>query len=58
MTVIAFAFGIIEGIKVTAFADILPDALQHLPLNAQNLAWLLPSIAVLIVCIVIDKIRN
>ena len=58
VTAIAFAFGIIEGIKVTAFADILPDALQHLPLNAQNLAWLLPSIAVLIVSIVIDKIRN
>lgn len=58
VTAIAFVFGIIEGIKVTAFADILPDALQHLPLNEQNLAWLLPSVAIFIICIVIDKIRN
>ena len=55
---IAFVFGIIEGIKVTPFADNLPAAVQNLPLNAQNLAWLIPSCIVLLICIVIDKIRK
>ena len=58
VTAIAFVFGIIEGIKVTPFADNLPAAVQNLPLNAQNLAWLIPSCIVLLICIVIDKIRK
>ena len=58
VTAVAFLFGIVEGIKVTSFAHILPDALQNLPLNAQNLAWLIPSFIVLLICIVIDKIRK
>ncbi|WP_372404651.1 branched-chain amino acid transport system II carrier protein [Acinetobacter piscicola] len=58
VTAVAFIFGIIEGIKVTAFADILPDAIQHLPLNAQNLAWLIPSCFVLVIFVVIDKVKK
>ncbi|WP_173911167.1 branched-chain amino acid transport system II carrier protein [Acinetobacter sp. Marseille-Q1618] len=58
VTAVAFLFGIIEGIKVTAFADILPTAIQHLPLNEQNLAWLLPANVVLVIFIVIDKIKK
>ena len=58
VTAIAFFFGIIEGIKVTSFADILPTAIQNLPLNAQNLAWLIPSIIILLICVVIDKVKK
>lgn len=58
VTAVSFVFGIIEGIKVTAFADILPEAIQHLPLNAQNLAWLIPSCVVLLIFVVIDKLKK
>ena len=39
VTAVAFIFGIIEGIKVAGFEAILPETIQHLPLNEQNLAW-------------------
>lgn len=58
VTAVAFVFGIIEGIKVTSFANILPDAIQHLPLNQQNLAWLLPSCAILIIFVTIDRLKK
>ncbi|OTG65190.1 branched-chain amino acid transport system II carrier protein [Acinetobacter silvestris] len=57
-TAVSFVFGVIEGIKVTAFKDNLPSFVQNLPLNEQNLAWLIPSCVVLIICIIIDKVRN
>ncbi len=58
VTAVAFLFGVIEGIKVAGFGDILPTFIQHLPLNEQNLAWLLPSLAIFIICIVIDKMKR
>ena len=56
VTAIAFLFGILDGLKVAGFN--LPDIIQHLPLNAQNLAWLIPSTIVLIIAIVIDKVKK
>lgn len=58
VTAVSFIFGLIEGIKVTNFKDNLPTAIQNLPLNEQNLAWLIPSCIVLIICIIIDKVRK
>ncbi len=55
-TAIAFLFGILEGIKVTNFAHILPSFIDHLPLTEQNLAWLLPSSVICLIFIVIDQI--
>ena len=56
VTAIAFLFGILDGLKVAGFN--LPEIIQHLPLNAQNLAWLIPSTVVLIIAIVIDKVKK
>ena len=58
VTAISFLFGIIEGIKVTSFKNYLPEIVQTLPLNEQNLAWLIPSLIVLIICVVIDKVKK
>lgn len=58
VTAVSFIFGIIEGIKVTSFKDHLPSFIQNLPLNEQNLAWFIPSCVVLVICIIIDKVRN
>ncbi|NNH36966.1 branched-chain amino acid transport system II carrier protein [Acinetobacter sp. NIPH 2377] len=56
VTAIAFLFGILDGLKVAGFN--LPEIIQHLPLNAQNLAWLIPSTIVLIIAIVIDRVKK
>lgn len=58
VTAIAFLFGIIEAIKITSFKDILPSFLENLPLNEQNLAWFLPSLILLILCIIFDKVKK
>jgi len=54
----AFIFGIIDGIKVAGFSDLLPNAVQHLPLNEQNLAWLIPSLIVLVISIIVDRVKH
>ncbi len=56
VTLVAFIFGVFDGIKVAGFE--LPNALAHLPLSEQNLAWLIPSFIVLVITAVIDRIRN
>ncbi len=53
VTAVALIFGIFEGLKVAGFE--LPELLQNLPLNEQNLAWFIPSLIVLAVAAVIDK---
>lgn len=58
VTAVAFAFGIIDGLKVAGFSDNLPSVLQNLPLNEQNLAWLIPSLIVLVITVVIDKVKK
>lgn len=58
VTGVAFLFGIVDGIKVAGFSEQLPAFLQNLPLNEQNLAWLIPSVIVLIIAFVIDKVKN
>ncbi|MFI8142220.1 branched-chain amino acid transport system II carrier protein, partial [Acinetobacter baumannii] len=58
VTSIALIFGIIDGLKVAGFGDYLPNFLQHLPLNEQNLAWLIPSLVVLVVTTLIDKVKH
>jgi LIVCS family branched-chain amino acid:cation transporter len=58
VTTVAFIFGIIEAVKATGFNEYLPVFTQHLPLNQQNLAWLLPSLIVLVVTTAIDQMRK
>ena len=56
VTAIAFLFGIVEAIKAAGFTEQLPQFIDHLPLSEQNLAWLLPSCAVLMIAIAIDRL--
>ena len=58
LTAIAFLFGLFDAVKVAGFESYLPDFIQHLPLNEQNLAWLIPSLCVLVIVIVLDKVRK
>ncbi len=58
VTTVAFIFGIIEAVKAARFNEYLPVFIQHLPLNEQNLAWLLPSLIVLVVTTAIDRMRK
>ena len=58
VTTVAFIFGIIEAVKAARFNEYLPVFIQYLPLNEQNLAWLLPSLIVLVVTTAIDQMRK
>ena len=58
VTAVSLIFGIIDGLKVAGLEQFLPNFATHLPLSAQNLAWLIPSVIVLIICIVIDKVKQ
>jgi LIVCS family branched-chain amino acid:cation transporter len=56
VTAVAFLFGIIEALKAAGFTEQLPQFINNLPLNEQNLAWLLPSLAVLVIAIAVDRL--
>ncbi|MFJ1570706.1 branched-chain amino acid transport system II carrier protein [Pseudomonas sp. NPDC088322] len=40
---VSLLFGMVDAIKGTSLAHMLPDAVAHLPLSEQGLAWLVPS---------------
>ncbi|WP_346830189.1 branched-chain amino acid transport system II carrier protein [Pseudomonas abietaniphila] len=52
---VSFVFGTVDAVKGAGFADNLPDALAHLPLSEQGLAWLIPSLITLFVAFVVDR---
>lgn len=51
---VSLLFGIVDAIKGTPLAHILPDVLAHLPLSDQGLAWLVPSALTLGVAMLCD----
>ncbi|MBP2170113.1 LIVCS family branched-chain amino acid:cation transporter [Erwinia toletana] len=55
---VSLLFGIIDAFKTTNFKDILPLWSQHLPLADQGLAWLPPSLAMLILVAVYDRVQG
>ena len=52
---ISLIFGILDGIKASAFAHILPAWTQRLPLSEQGLAWLMPTVVALVLAIIWDR---
>ena len=52
---ISLMFGIIDGIKSSAFAAILPDWTARLPLAEQGLAWLMPTAVMTILAVIWDR---
>jgi len=55
---VSFLFGVIDGIKASALADLMPAWTSHLPLAAQGLAWLPPSLVMLVLVGIYDKISG
>ncbi|HAZ54818.1 MAG TPA: branched-chain amino acid transporter carrier protein BrnQ [Franconibacter helveticus] len=52
---ISLLFGLIDGVKASALSGILPGWTAHLPLGDQNLAWLLPTVAMVIITAIWDR---
>jgi len=55
---VSLVFGIVDGIKASAFADAMPAWTSSLPLAAQGLAWLSPSLLMLVLFGIYDKISG
>ncbi|MHA3090595.1 branched-chain amino acid transport system II carrier protein [Acinetobacter brisouii] len=55
VTAVALVFGVFEGLKASSLSNLVPGFLSQLPLDAQNLAWLIPSVAIFALFFVIDK---
>ena len=52
---ISLVFGLLDGIKASAFAAILPAWSTHLPLAEQGLAWLMPTAIAAVLAAVWDR---
>lgn len=52
---VALLFGLVDALKGAGFEHWLPSALAHLPLTDQGLAWLVPSVATLVVAVLCDR---
>ncbi|WP_380181784.1 branched-chain amino acid transporter carrier protein BrnQ [Kalamiella sp. sgz302252] len=55
---VSLIFGVIDGIKTTAYKDALPAFTANLPLAEQGLAWLPPSLAILVVAVICDRVMG
>lgn len=55
---VSLLFGIIDGIKTTSFSAALPAFSQHLPLADQGLAWLPPSLLMLVLAVIVDRLMG
>lgn len=52
---ISLVFGILDGIKASAIGDVLPARVQRLPLAEQGLAWLIPTVVMVVLAIIWDR---
>ena len=52
---ISLVFGILDGIKASAIGDVLPAWVQRLPLAEQGLAWLIPTVVMVVLAIIWDR---
>ncbi len=55
---VSLLFGIVDAIKTTHFKDVLPAFTQNLPLADQGLAWLPPSLVMLVLVAVYDRVSG
>ncbi|EIC82794.1 branched-chain amino acid transport system II carrier protein [Serratia sp. M24T3] len=55
---VSLIFGIIDGIKSSNFAASLPEWTAHLPLAEQGLSWLPPSVLMLLLVGIYDKVSG
>lgn len=55
---VSLLFGIIDAIKTMSLKDNFPLWFQHLPLAEKGLAWLLPSLVILFLGAVFDRVKG
>lgn len=55
---VSLVFGIVDAIKSTNFKAMLPAITQNLPLADQGLAWLPPSLVMLVLAAVYDRVSG
>lgn len=55
---ISLLFGIVDAIKTTEFKAVLPAFSQNLPLADQGLAWLPPSLVILLIVALVDRVKG
>ncbi|EXU77050.1 branched-chain amino acid transport system II carrier protein [Erwinia mallotivora] len=53
---VSLLFGMVDAVKTTSFAALLPGFATHLPLADQGLAWLPPSLAMLLLVAIYDRV--
>lgn len=53
---VSLLFGILDAVKASAFVDLMPEWIHHLPLAAQGLAWLPPSLLMLLLVAIYDRV--
>ncbi len=52
---VSLLFGMVDAIKGSSIAHVLPDFMAHLPLSDQGLAWLVPSVVTLVGAVACDR---
>ena len=52
---VSLAFGVLDALKAAGLGQDFPQWLLHLPLAEQGLAWLIPSVATLAACSLVDR---
>lgn len=55
---ISLLFGLIDGVKSSTFASLLPAWSLKMPLSEQGLAWLPPSLVVLLAAVIYDRLSG
>lgn len=55
---ISLLFGLIDGVKSSTFASLLPAWSLNLPLGEQGLAWLPPSLVLLLAAVIYDRLSG
>ncbi|MGK2889620.1 MAG: branched-chain amino acid transport system II carrier protein [Candidatus Malihini olakiniferum] len=55
---ISLLFGLIDGVKSSTFSSLLPAWSLNLPLGEQGLAWLPPSLVVVLAAVIYDRLSG
>jgi LIVCS family branched-chain amino acid:cation transporter len=53
---VSLLFGILDAVKASNFQHFMPEWTNHLPLAAQGLAWLPPSLLMLVLVAIYDRV--
>ncbi|MCO8160785.1 branched-chain amino acid transport system II carrier protein [Pseudomonas sp. 21LCFQ010] len=52
---VSLLFGTVDALKTAGLTAWLPDSLTNLPLSAEGLAWLVPSVITLAAAVMVDR---